>query len=130
MNKTPKVLNGGHTNEFSEIRTIRIVHSRLHRLDHLSRRQREVLRLIAAGATNNQICGRLGIAGPTVENHIKELKHRLDVSSRSLLAIIGYFEAVSVALLGEDPETAILAHLRTMSVTRQCASASAAPEGA
>jgi DNA-binding CsgD family transcriptional regulator len=76
-------------------KTIEHVQSGLRRITKLTDRQREVLRLVSSGATNQQISRRLGIAGPTVENHIKDLKFRLDVDSRSLLAVIGYFELVA-----------------------------------
>lgn len=110
-----KISNGSHlehTDKYTEIRTIGVVQGCLSRLDQLSDRQREVLRLVAAGATNKQICSRLGIAGPTVENHIKELKYRLRIDSRSLLAIIGYFDVISVVRRDDfqEPECEPLLH--------------------
>jgi hypothetical protein len=63
--------------------------------------------LVSAGATNSQICSRLGIAGPTVENHIKDLKYRLRVDSRSLLAVVGYFELAS-NVLGADKSSSMV----------------------
>lgn len=77
------------------------------RLTSITRRQEEVLLLIAAGATNSQIHRRLGIAETTVENHIKELKYRLWVESRAFLAIVGYLHLMNSSVLGE--EEAVLA---------------------
>ncbi len=91
---TPATSDTGPTLE-----TIELVQECLSRVGMLSQRQRDVLRLVSAGATNNQISSRLGIAGATVENHVKDLKYRLRVDSRSLLAIVGYFEAASALLL-------------------------------
>ncbi|MDA1362722.1 helix-turn-helix transcriptional regulator [Glycomyces luteolus] len=80
--------------QLSELSTVKVVRQSVERLALLSKRQREVLKLIAGGATNAQISNRLGIASPTVENHVKDLKYRLGVDSRCLLAVVGYFEVL------------------------------------
>ncbi len=51
--------------------------------DLLSRRELEVLALIAEGATNAQIAERLEIAKTTVESHVKSIFRKLDVSNRT-----------------------------------------------
>ena len=48
----------------------------------LTPRQREVLRLIAAGHTNAQIARRLGITEGTVRSHLESIYSRRQVSSR------------------------------------------------
>lgn len=80
-----------------ELAIIGLVQDRVKLLPTLSRRQSEVLRLISSGTTNSQISTRLGIARTTVENHVKDLKYKLGVDSRSLLAVIGYFLIISTA---------------------------------
>jgi DNA-binding NarL/FixJ family response regulator len=48
------------------------------RLDSLTRREREVLRLIADGLTNKEIAARLSLSINTVETHRKHLMEKLD----------------------------------------------------
>jgi DNA-binding NarL/FixJ family response regulator len=52
----------------------------------LSAREREVLRLVVDGASNDEIGGRLGISSRTVESHLRRLFERLGVASRTELA--------------------------------------------
>jgi DNA-binding NarL/FixJ family response regulator len=49
----------------------------------LTARQRELLRLVAAGYTNTQIARRLGISEGTVRTHLENIYERLGVSSRT-----------------------------------------------
>ncbi len=49
--------------------------------DALSSREREVLQLLAEGATSKEIASRLGIAVSTVETHRKQIMAKLDVHS-------------------------------------------------
>jgi DNA-binding NarL/FixJ family response regulator len=56
----------------------------------LTPRQREILRLIAAGLENKQIARRLGIGVHTVKTHVSRVLNKLGASSRT--------EAVVVAL--------------------------------
>ena len=48
----------------------------------LSRRQREVLELIAAGKTNGEIAGQLGISLDGAKWHVSEILGKLEVDSR------------------------------------------------
>lgn len=52
----------------------------------LSDREREVLRLVVEGASNDEIGARLGISSRTVESHLRRLFERLSVASRTELA--------------------------------------------
>lgn len=48
----------------------------------LSRRQKQVLRLLAEGLTDEQIGLRLGISPRTARAHVDALKHKLGVARR------------------------------------------------
>ena len=52
----------------------------------LSDREREVLRCVVDGASNDEIGARLGISSRTVESHLRRLFERHDVASRTELA--------------------------------------------
>ena len=54
----------------------------------LTPRQREVLALLAEGASTTQIAATLGLAEETVRNHIRQLLRRLGVHTR--LAAVAY----------------------------------------
>jgi DNA-binding NarL/FixJ family response regulator len=60
----------------------------------LSHRERQILRLVAAGLTNEQIAGRLYLAKSTVAGHLTAVFRRLGVRSRS--------EAVTMILSGDE----------------------------
>jgi DNA-binding NarL/FixJ family response regulator len=52
----------------------------------LTQRERDVVRLVVDGASNDEIGARLGISSRTVESHLRRLFERLDVASRTELA--------------------------------------------
>jgi DNA-binding NarL/FixJ family response regulator len=56
---------------------------RRHPLPRLTPRQKDLLRLLAAGHTNAQIARRLGISEGTVRTHLENIYARLQVSSRT-----------------------------------------------
>jgi DNA-binding NarL/FixJ family response regulator len=53
----------------------------------LSERELEILRLIAQGASNREIAGKLFLAEGTVKNHITNILGKLDVRDRTQAAI-------------------------------------------
>jgi DNA-binding NarL/FixJ family response regulator len=55
-------------------------------LDCLTRREREVLELVAQGLTNKEIAGELFITPNTVKRHLKAIFNKLDVHTRSAAA--------------------------------------------
>jgi DNA-binding CsgD family transcriptional regulator len=56
----------------------------------LTGREIEVLRLIATGATNRAIAGRLGISEKTVARHVSNIFTKLDLPSRSAATAYAY----------------------------------------
>ena len=67
-------------------------------LSELTVREREVLRLVADGLTNQQIAERLVVSHHTVHRHVTNLLRKLGVSSRSAAAV----HAVRAGLLERD----------------------------
>jgi DNA-binding CsgD family transcriptional regulator len=56
---------------------------RRHPIPQLTPRQKDLLRLVAAGHTNAQIARRLGLSEGTVRTHLENIYGRLQVSSRT-----------------------------------------------
>ncbi|MGI9821714.1 response regulator [Agromyces sp. Marseille-Q5079] len=56
----------------------------------LSARELEVLRMIATGATNREIAGRLFISEATVKTHLLHIYTKLDVNDRAAAVAVGY----------------------------------------
>ncbi|WP_377638901.1 LuxR C-terminal-related transcriptional regulator [Oryzobacter terrae] len=53
----------------------------------LTAREREVADLVAEGLTNGAIAGRLVLSERTVENHVAHVLHKLDLPTRTALAV-------------------------------------------
>ena len=51
-----------------------------------------MLTLVCAGATNDEIGGRLGVSEKTVESHLRRLFDRYGVLSRTELAVLALRE--------------------------------------
>ncbi len=67
-------------------------------LDGLSPREREVLSLMAEGASNAGIAGRIYVSEGTVEKHVRNILAKLDLpmsetEHRRVLAVLRYLEA-------------------------------------
>jgi DNA-binding NarL/FixJ family response regulator len=56
---------------------------RADRAARLSEREREVLRMLSTGLTSSQIGGRLAISTMTVNTHVKNIYHKLQVRNRA-----------------------------------------------
>jgi DNA-binding NarL/FixJ family response regulator len=52
-------------------------------VDDLSRREREVLELVASGLTNEEIATRLCLSTRTIERHLSNIYVKLGVSGKS-----------------------------------------------
>jgi two-component system, NarL family, response regulator LiaR len=72
--------------------------SRLQEPERLTRRERDVLALIARGRANKRIALELGISEKTVKTHVGHLLAKLGVSDRTQAALL----AVQEGLVGED----------------------------
>lgn len=57
------------------------------RLDHVTAREREVLQLLSAGASNKEIAQKLNLAERTVKAHLTALFSKLGISGRLHLAL-------------------------------------------
>jgi DNA-binding NarL/FixJ family response regulator len=60
------------------------------RLQRLSERETEVLRLVANGATNPEIAAQLYLSESTVKTHVGHLLQKLGVRDRVQLVIVAY----------------------------------------
>ncbi|MEO8744085.1 MAG: LuxR C-terminal-related transcriptional regulator [Candidatus Dormiibacterota bacterium] len=71
----------------------------------LSRREREVVTMVAAGMTNKQIAQRLFIAERTAEGHVERIRNKLGVRSRTEVATWAMEHGLGPRLLDKPPPT-------------------------
>ncbi|CAM5486184.1 MULTISPECIES: response regulator [Streptomyces] len=60
------------------------------RLNALTDRESEVMRLVAAGLTNDEIAARLVLSPATAKTHVSRIMTKLDVRDRSQLVVLAY----------------------------------------
>jgi DNA-binding NarL/FixJ family response regulator len=60
------------------------------RLGSLTDREREVMALVAAGLTNDEIAARLVLSPATAKTHVSRIMTKLDVRDRSQLVVLAY----------------------------------------
>ena len=58
--------------------------------EDVTRRELEVLQLIADGLTDRAICKRLCIAADTVKSHVKRLRGKLRAANRGQAVAVGF----------------------------------------
>jgi DNA-binding NarL/FixJ family response regulator len=63
--------------------------------DELSTREREVLELVAAGLSNQEIGDRLGLAEKTIKHYMTSILGKLRVRSRVEAALLAYREGIA-----------------------------------
>jgi DNA-binding CsgD family transcriptional regulator len=54
----------------------------------LTRRQRQVMELVAQGLTNAEIAARLGIKEYTVKGHLNALRYKIDASHKAHMVAV------------------------------------------
>jgi non-specific serine/threonine protein kinase len=69
----------------------------------LSRREREVVAMVAAGMTNRQIADRLFIAERTAEGHVERIRNKLGFRSRTEVATWAVEHGLGSATLDKPP---------------------------
>jgi DNA-binding NarL/FixJ family response regulator len=75
--------------EFTRLRP-RAVPRQALAIDALTPREREVLRLIAEGLSNQEIAGRLVVGGETVKTHVSRVLAKLGVRDRAQAVVAAY----------------------------------------
>lgn len=88
-----------HLGATSDLRRLEALEQRLGPTDltsahHLTRREAEVLGLLAAGLSNKAIGRRLSISRRTVERHVGNVLRKLGVASRSAAVALAYEEGL------------------------------------
>lgn len=69
----------------------------------LSRREREVVIMVAGGMTNKEIAQRLYIAERTAEGHVERIRNKLGVRSRTDVARWAFEHGLSRQSLDKPP---------------------------
>jgi len=59
-------------------------------LDRLTGREREVMALVAAGLSNDEIAGRLFLSPLTAKTHVSRIMTKLDARDRAQLVVMAY----------------------------------------
>ena len=62
--------------------------------DHLTPRERDVLRLVVEGLANKQIAQRLGIGEKTIKTHVSRVLAKLGVTDRTQAAVLAIREGL------------------------------------
>lgn len=75
------------------------LHDRLEGPMRLSARQREILTLVAQGATDNQIALRLGLSSASVSQYMVKIRARLGACSRAHAVALAF----RLGILNTDP---------------------------
>jgi serine/threonine-protein kinase PknK len=93
-----RVLEGGSVVDPAIVEVLVGVRHRLDRLERLTRREREVLALVAEGASNAGIARRLSVTEGTVEKHVRSILSKLRLADtpddhRRVLAVLTFLDS-------------------------------------
>jgi DNA-binding NarL/FixJ family response regulator len=69
-------------------------HAVAEKVNSLTAREREVIRLIAMGLKNKEVASRLNISDITVRHHLTNIFNKLDVSDRQKLLILAHTHGI------------------------------------
>lgn len=75
------------------------------RVELLSRRERQVLALLADGLPNSRIGERLGLSPATVKDHVSAILHKLELTNRVQAAVIARDAGLVAPAAGPGHET-------------------------
>jgi len=82
--------SGKHAVAVTGLETVGRASKKSGRIDSLTTREREIIRLIAAGLKNKEVASRLRISDITVRHHLTSIFSKLDVSNRQKLLILAH----------------------------------------
>jgi DNA-binding NarL/FixJ family response regulator len=93
-----RVIGGGSVVDPAIVEELVHVRHREDRLDRLTQREREVLALMAEGASNAGIAKRLGVTEGTVEKHVRSILSKLRLGEtpddhRRVLAVLTFLDS-------------------------------------
>ena len=66
---------------------------RSHPIEPLTKRERQIVRVMAEGLTNKEIAQRLRLAEATVKVHLHRIYRKLGITNRTTLAILTHTDA-------------------------------------
>jgi DNA-binding NarL/FixJ family response regulator len=98
IEKVERVLDGGSVVDPAIVQELVNVRHREDRLDRLTQREREVLALMAEGASNAGIAKRLWVTPGTVEKHVRSILSKLRLPEtpndhRRVLAVLTFLDS-------------------------------------
>jgi len=82
--------SGNHAVAVTGLETVGRASKKSGKIDSLTTREREIIRLIAAGLKNKEVASRLRISDITVRHHLTSIFSKLDVSNRQKLLILAH----------------------------------------
>jgi len=75
----------------------------LETMDNLSCREREVIKLVGHGATNQEIAEDLFVSGHTVKAHLRNILNKLNLRNRQQVAVYAAQKGMVTDIESQDP---------------------------